>query len=186
MICLNHIDLNQDYIFSQEIDEDVTKPRITTSFLKFPKGSEFGKNLINEANKIINNKKMIKWGIIGPWFLADQVKKYNLENFAWDYKNTCQISWCNAKNFIKKSEFDNTQPFLHLFSEMWKSYKLNKNHFYKNGIYGELLKKYQIENLSHELDFTFSFNIFYTFKDRYHNYIKYYIKHPRRIFIKNN
>lgn len=75
MVCLNHIDLNQNYIFSQEIDEDETKPRITTSFLKFPKGSGFGKNLINEANKIINNKKIIEWGIIGPWFLADQIKK---------------------------------------------------------------------------------------------------------------
>lgn len=182
MICLNHIDLNQDYIFSQEIDEDVTKPRITTSFLKFPKGSEFGKNLINEANKIINNKKMIKWGIIGPWFLAEQVKIHNLEHFAWDYKDTCQIPWCNAKDFIKsKVEFDETKPFLHLYSEMWRSYALNKNHFYNNGIYGKLLKKHQIENLINELDFTFSF------KDKYHIIfsILYYIKYPRRIFIKN-
>lgn len=76
MICLNYIDLNQDYIFSQEIDEDETKPRITTSFLKFPQYSDFGKNLIQEANKIINNQKIIEWGVIGPWFLANQVKKW--------------------------------------------------------------------------------------------------------------
>ncbi|MFG5091995.1 glycosyltransferase [Campylobacter lari] len=142
MICLNHIDLSQDYIFSQEVDEDETKPRITTSLLKFPKNSEFGKNLIIEAEKIINNQKLIKWGVIGPWFLEDWVKKCNLEHFAWDYKKTCQISYLKAKNFIDSSKnIDTTQPFLHLFSEIWRTYKLNKNYFYKNGIYGKLLKK---------------------------------------------
>lgn len=106
MICLNHIDLNQEYIFSQEVDEDETKARITTSFLKFPKGSKFGKNLIDEAKKIINHKKCIKWGLIGPNFLAKEVQKYDFEEFIWDYKKTCQISWCKAKDFVKKSEFD--------------------------------------------------------------------------------
>lgn len=99
---------------------------------------------------------------------------------------THQIPWCNVKDFIKKSEFDKTQPFLHLYSEMWRSHKLNKNHFYKYGIYGELLKKHQIDILAKEIDFTFSF------KDKYHiifsmlYHTNYYIKHPRRIFIKSN
>ncbi|EAL5964128.1 hypothetical protein DSN88_09270, partial [Campylobacter jejuni] len=163
MVCLNHVDLIQEYIFTQEIDKDEAKPRITTSFLKFPKNSDFGKNLIQEAKKIIDDKKIIPWGVIGPWFLAEQVKKYNLEKFAWDYKKTCQISWCNVKFFLDDNVFiDINQPFLHLYSEMWRRYALNKNYFYNNGIYGILLKKHQIENLINKLDFTFSF------KDKYH------------------
>ncbi|WP_139452887.1 glycosyltransferase [Campylobacter armoricus] len=186
MICLNYLDLNQEYVFSQEIDEDETKPRITTSFLKFPQYSDFGKNLIQEANKIINNQKIIEWGAIGPWFLANQVKKMGLESFAWDYKMTCQISYLEAKNFIDPNKnIDTTQPFLHLFSEIWNTYHINKNHFYKKGIYADLLKKHEIMDLTKKLDFEFSF------KDKYYPlfsilfYAKYYIKHPRRIFIKN-
>lgn len=81
MICLNYIDLNEEYIFTQEVDEDNKKSRITTSFLKFSRYSDFGKNLIQEAEKIINKRKKISWGVIGPWFLADHVKKCGLENF---------------------------------------------------------------------------------------------------------
>lgn len=102
-------------------------------------------------------------------FSGSSKKKYNLEYFSWDYKDTCQIPYLKVKYFINsKTKLDETKPFLHLFSEMWRSYALNKNHFYNNSIYGKLLKKHQIENLINKLDFTFSFkdkiyNIFYTF-----------------------
>ncbi|MBM0636721.1 hypothetical protein LNU06_03595 [Campylobacter sp. VicNov18] len=148
MVCLNYGDLKQEYIFSQEIDEDENKPRITTSFLKFPKNSEFGKNLVQESQKIIAGRKIVPWGIIGPWFLAKQVKKHNLENFAWDYKQTCQIPWSKTKDFINKNAiFDATRPFMHLFAETWRANKMDKNYFYKEGIYANLLAKYQIYDL---------------------------------------
>lgn len=59
MICLNYIDLNEEYIFTQEVDEDNKKSRITTSFLKFSRYSDFGKNLIQEKQKksLIKEKK---------------------------------------------------------------------------------------------------------------------------------
>ncbi|KQK49808.1 hypothetical protein APV25_00325 [Campylobacter jejuni] len=154
MVCLNHMDLSQEYIFTQEIDKDETKPRITTSFLKFPKNSDFGKNLIQEAKKIIDNKKIIPWGVIGPWFLAEQVEKWDLGKYKWDYKQTCQIPWYKVKNFIDKGQvFDEGRPCLHLFSEMWKTNKMNKNLFYRNGIYGSLLTKYYINDLLDTIDY---------------------------------
>ncbi|HEF7225703.1 TPA: hypothetical protein SAY82_001793, partial [Campylobacter jejuni] len=164
MVCLNHMDLSQEYIFTQEIDKDETKPRITTSFLKFPKNSDFGKNLIQEAKKIIDNKKIIPWGVIGPWFLAEQVEKWNLGKYKWDYKQTCQIPWYKVKNFIDKGQvFDAGRPCLHLFSEMWKTYDLNKNHFYQHGVYGFLLQKYNIFTLCLKLNYNFNFY------DKYHD-----------------
>ncbi|MCV3346541.1 glycosyltransferase [Campylobacter lari] len=185
MICLNYIDLNEEYIFTQEVDEDNTKSRITTSFLKFPQYSDFGKSLIQETEKIINKRKQIPWGIIGPWFLADCVKKCGLENFAWDYKRTCQISWCNAKNFLdNNASIDTSQPFLHLFSEMWRTHNLNKNFLYKKGIYGKLLKKHKIEDLIEKLDYQPSFKDKYYFLSVIYPNIKYYICHPKRIFKK--
>ncbi|EAI9065372.1 hypothetical protein LZB68_06010 [Campylobacter lari] len=184
MICLNYIDLNQEYIFSQELDEEKNTSRITTSFLKFPKNSEFGKDLITQAKKIINNQKLIKWGIIGPNFLAKEVSKYNLENYFWDYKKTCQVSHLQSKKFIKEIHLDENQPFLHLFSEMWRIYNLNKNYFYKKGIYGKLLKKHKIEDLIEKLDYQPSFKDKYYFLSVIYPTIKYYICHPKRIFKK--
>jgi len=154
MVCLKYTDLSQEYIFSQEIDKDETKPRVTTSFLKFPKNSNFGKSLIQEAEKIVDNRKIIPWGIIGPWFLADEVKKWNLEKYAWDYKQTCQISCFKIKDFIsKRKKIDETRPFLHLFSDMWRAKKMDKNLLYKDGIYGSLLAKHHIDKLLNDIDY---------------------------------
>ncbi|EGG1139979.1 hypothetical protein IDD79_000729, partial [Campylobacter jejuni] len=152
MICLNYIDLNEEYIFTQEVDEDNKKSRITTSFLKFSRYSDFGKNLIQEAEKIINKRKKISWGVIGPWFLADHVKKCGLENFVWDYKRTCQIPWCNVKIFLDNTSIDISQPFLHLFSEMWRLNNMEKNTFHQMGVYGQLLKKHEIEKLYNQIN----------------------------------
>lgn len=64
-------------------------------------------------------------------------------------KKTCQILWERAKEFIQENVvLDANQPFIHLFSEMWRLYEMNKNYFYKNGIYAYLLKKYEIKNLT--------------------------------------
>ncbi|HEF6131454.1 TPA: hypothetical protein R8N59_000240 [Campylobacter jejuni] len=190
MVCLNHMDLSQEYIFNQETDENGIE-RITNSFLKFPKNSDFGKNLIQEAKKIIDNKKIIPWGVIGPWFLAEQVEKWNLGKYKWDYKQTCQIPWYKVKNFTDKGQvFDEGRPCLHLFSEMWRTYNLNKNHFYQHGIYGFLLQKYNIFTLCLKLNYNFNFY------DKYHdkflllanikNKVIFYLRHPKKLFKKNN
>ncbi|EAI1734046.1 hypothetical protein E1D40_09035, partial [Campylobacter coli] len=121
MVCLNFYDYKQDYIFNSEFAKN-NEQAITNSFLKFPKQSEFGKLLIEEAKKIVDDNKIIPWGIIGPWFLAKWVKEYDLEKHALDYKDTCQISCGNTRDFIDKKIFDENRLCLHLFSEMWRIY----------------------------------------------------------------
>ncbi|WP_257936061.1 hypothetical protein UPTC15629_1300 [Campylobacter lari] len=176
MICLNYIDLNQEYIFSQELDEEKNTSRITTSFLKFPKNSEFGKDLIMQAEKIINNQKLIKWGVIGPDFLAKEVSKYNLENYFWDYKKTCQISWFEANKFVLNNTYlDNSMFCLHLFSEMWRINHMKKDAIYfKGSIYSILIKKYNIEELTKQLNYKINFYNKYIYK--YIFYIQNFIK----------
>lgn len=157
MVCLNHMDLSQEYIFNQETDENGIE-RITNSFLKFPKNSDFGKNLIQEAKKIIDNKKIIPWGVIGPNFLDKLVKENKLEKYALDYKDTCQVPYYKVFDFINKDKnIDENRLCLHLFSEMWRKNNINKNYFYKDGIYTKLLRKYNVKNLSIELGFKNSF-----------------------------
>ncbi|WP_199768139.1 MULTISPECIES: hypothetical protein [unclassified Helicobacter] len=177
MVCLNFYDFSQEeYIFSQEIDLDQTMPRVTNSLVKFPKNSSFGKQLILEAENIINHRKRVPWAIIGPSFLAKQVKQSNLERYNWDYRKTCQISWGRAKDFIKTHKFDRSQPFLHLYSEMWNTYMMNRNYFYKNNIYGELLEKHEIKKLAHQINFNF------TFKDKLPNFLYHYLRWLQKPF----
>ncbi|MBK1972190.1 hypothetical protein [Campylobacter sp. TTU_617] len=53
MICLNAFDFNtKKYLFIKEIDGDINQQKITTSSIKFPQQSLFGKELINEAKNL--------------------------------------------------------------------------------------------------------------------------------------
>ncbi|EEU7945053.1 hypothetical protein HDM63_001719, partial [Campylobacter coli] len=184
MVCLNFYDYKQDYIFNSEFAKN-NEQAITNSFLKFPKQSEFGKLLIEEAKKIVDDNKIIPWGIIGPWFLAKWVKEYDLEKHALDYKDTCQISCGNTRDFIDKKIFDENRLCLHLFSEMWRIYKMNKNHFYKSCIYGFLLQKHNILDLCLKLNYNLSFcdkhyDKFLPFIN-IKNKIRFYFRHPKKI-----
>ena len=166
MVCLNFYDFSQeDYIFSQEMERGASHSRITTSLIKFPKNSDFGKQLIREAENTIDHRKEVPWGIIGPNFLAKQVKQSNLEKYSWDYQKTCQIPWEHTRDFLKTDRFDNSQPFLHLFSEMWNIYGMNKNRFYDYGIYGNLLQKHNIKELVNAIDLTFNFTLKYRIRN---------------------
>lgn len=192
MVCLKYFNYDEkEYIFSKEIDYDPNISRVTTSLLKIPKQSAFGELLINEAKKIVNNRKNIPWGVIGPTFLAKLVEENKLENYAINYQETCQIPWCKVADFVKKNiSFDENRLCLHLFSEAWRANNINKNHFYKNGIYAELLKKHEVAELIKKLGYKINIqDRYYKFFDALKNYkaqLRFYLRHPKKIFRKKN
>ncbi|WP_415858853.1 hypothetical protein [Campylobacter molothri] len=69
---------------------------------------------------------------------------------------------------------------------MWNTYEMNKNCFYKNGIYACLLKKYSINTLILDIGYKL------TLKDRFYIGIKifeklrFYLRHPKKLFKKDN
>lgn len=168
MICLNYFDFNtKEYLFIKEIDDDINKQRITTSLIKYPQQSLFGKELINKANKLINDQKIVPWGIIGPSFLAKMCQNFSYEKYAQDYLFACQIPWSQSKKFIhKKADIDWNMPCLHLFTEMWRTYEMDKNCFYIQGIYATLLKKYDMKNFTKELNFKTNHELFIKIKNK--------------------
>ncbi|WP_224328570.1 hypothetical protein, partial [Campylobacter canadensis] len=192
MVCLKYFNYDEKgYIFSKEIDDNPNISRVTTSLLKVPKQSAFAKLLIDEAKKIIADKKIIPWGIIGPNFLAQLVKENKLEDYAIDYKESCQIPWYKAADFVKNNiSFDENRLCLHLFSEMWRTNNINKNCFYKHGIYADLLKKHNIKEFLKKLDYKISFYdknyIFISLLINIKNKIRFYFRHPKKIFRINN
>ncbi|WP_410002920.1 glycosyltransferase [Campylobacter volucris] len=154
MVCLNYFDFNKyDYIFNSESEINLKNQRITTSLLKFPKGSKLGEILLIEAKNIIKDNKLVEWGCIGPRFLSKWVKNLNLDICVLDYKKTCQVLWQDSRNFLSDNIYvDETQPFLHLFSQMWKKYNMDKENLNSSGIYGKLLRKYKVKEILDDLN----------------------------------
>lgn len=149
---------DKPYIINKEMSyngQDV----ITTSLLRFPKDSLFGEKLIKEAEKIIDNRKQVPWGCIGPQFLQKICKQENLEKEALDYRESCQINWFETEKFVlKNQEIDYSRFCLHLFTEMWRTKDMLKDASYdKNSIYERLLAKHDIKNLLKQVGYSVSF-----------------------------
>ncbi len=169
MVCLNNNSsiAQKDYIIIQEavntrdVDVNIISPitHITTSLLKFPPNSDFGNKLISQSQEIVNDRKKVPWGIIGPAFLQKIVTECKFEKKALDYKQTCQISWFEVDKFVLDNvSLDNNMFCLHLFSEMWRINHMRKDARYnKNSIYALLLKKHNIEELLKQLGYIISF-----------------------------
>lgn len=64
-------------------------------------------------------------------------------------------------------------PCLHLFTEMWRIYKMDKNYFYKQGVYATLLKKYDMKNFTKELNFKTNKWLFIKIKNKINKLINF-------------
>lgn len=186
MVCLNNFDMDSDYLFIKEKIKDGNEyyEQITTSMMKFPAGSEFGGYLITESEKLIDNRRIIPWGIIGPEFLNQICIEKGLEKYALNYKEACQISYYEVEKFIFKNvEFDSNQKCLHLYNEMWRGVGINKNNKYNNkSIYEKLKNKYNVYKILNDLNIKSTKNYLDILKILYRfSKLRVYIRNPKKI-----
>ena len=106
----------------------------------------FGRDsLIEKAKKIALEfpKKDIYWGEIGPQLLTNLISKnvdHDFNIFPPEFANNYDY-WNCPKVFLKKQYADppKNAAFIHLYNEMWKRKKIDKNKIYsKETFYGKL------------------------------------------------
>lgn len=136
---------NLPFLFVSETDKYSNFARITTCVLKLPRASSFGERLIQETKRVINGRKHVPWGCIGPDFLDRMVRSFGLQHFTLAWQESSQIPYFEAERFIiGNTSLDSSRPLLHLYLEMWRQNCFNKRYFYKTGVVGELLQKYHV------------------------------------------
>ncbi|WP_336608953.1 hypothetical protein [Campylobacter sp. RM12635] len=186
MVCLNYFNIDSDYLFIKEKIKNGNEyyEQITTSMMKFPAGSEFGEYLITESEKLISNRKVIPWGIIGPEFLNKACIEKDLEQYALGYLEACQISYYEVEKFVlKNTNLDISQKCLHLYNEMWRGIGINKNNIYnKNSIYEKLKNKYRVYEILDDLNLKSTKNYLEILKILWKfSKIRVYVRNPKRI-----
>ncbi|WP_267523386.1 hypothetical protein [Campylobacter sp. MG1] len=189
MICLNNFSMDNDFIIIKEKlkNKDKFYQSITTSLLKFPKNSEFGKYLIKESEKLIDNRKVIPWGIIGPVFLNDACIKFGLDKIALDYKETCQVSCYEVEKFIFSKNIDFNAKCIHFYNEMLKWAKIDKNNrYFDYSIYEQLKNKYNIYPILEDLNIKCNIKHIDIIKIKWRfSKLRKYIRHPKLLIYKN-
>ncbi len=167
VICLKPFNFESEYVLSSSFEGKWGEPACTC-VMKMPKNSDLSKFLVNSCED--KNLSEIKYGEIGPHLLQGAVKKLNLENYVVSYEKFCPITWRavdkivyqkDKPNFKKtiKSVKDLIRPLIyphtkigkvtnnsyaiHLWNEIWRQNKLNKNErYHENCLYEQLKAKY--------------------------------------------
>ena len=160
LICTKFFKFDTPYVISTEPLNN--KNTITSSFLKFPKGSQAALSAINiqkEHKKKILNGEM-GWGS-GPKTVKHIVKEFQLYKYILPWKCTCSCDWNlfptiidpNIKKQNPKYSYviDNINDIpdemvgIHLWNEMWRRNNLDKNGtFHPDSLYEQYKKKHNI------------------------------------------
>jgi len=150
VICLAPFNFNQEYVFAQEAYNDKFKNieinKIASCVIKTPKKSKIMDYCYNESTSKDTNK--LKWGEIGPNLLTKAVSKFGLQNYVTNTKAFCPVPWTHFLALIS-DKLDNEainkilkkSHAIHLWNELWRQNKIDKNGNYPPNSIFELLKK---------------------------------------------
>ena len=154
LICVKKINLSGPYVFSSEPDKNYEKSRINAGLIKLPKNSE----VANEGIEIIKKCKnsivsgQIKWSS-GPETVKKLVEKYNLEKYVLNWEGISSCYWEDYESIINVKckrnkliincmrDIPDTMYAIHLWNEVWRRNKLNKDGKYPDDCLYEELKK---------------------------------------------
>jgi len=148
VVCIDAFNLSNDYVFATERDH-TSQAHITSCVIKVPQNSMLMEQCYLESKQL--DPIDIKWGMIGPNFLGQRVKKMGLEKYAVDPDVFCPINWMDFQTLInkehppmKKNRVGNIKA-IHLWNEMWRIHGIDKNaQFSPDCIYEQFKAVYSV------------------------------------------
>lgn len=144
LLCLQHLDLDEEYLFASEyVDKEGKMETITSCIIKAPKNSLMMQQNYEYCEKI--DKTHIVWGQIGPALLNNSVSTHNLQNFVKKAEVFCPIHHALSQKFVSPNSILNLSNSycVHLWNDMWKREKREKNNQYDpESFYEQMKRKY--------------------------------------------
>jgi mannosyltransferase OCH1-like enzyme len=140
-VCLQPFDFSDEYVFSSEINHK-GREVVNNGAIKAPAGSD----LMAYAWEVCQSKNtaQLLWGEVGPKLFAEGVRKFGLEKYIRSYRTFCPLDWQKWRNLIKPGlelSFDERTYAIHLWNEMWRLARQDKNAEYHSSCVYEKLKR---------------------------------------------
>lgn len=165
VICLKPFDFTAEYVIASTWEGEWGSPA-TNCVLKIPKQSELAVFLDDESRQ--KDPKHLQFGDIGPHLVQTAVAKFNLSDRVVSHQTFCPISWRSvqqkiayldqpltvqhamqtAKRWVRSLRYPNrhanrvtTESYaIHLWNEIWRQERLDKNATYHRHCWYERLK----------------------------------------------
>ena len=139
-ICIKAFDFEEPYVFSSTLQNKLEIVNI--GVIKAPIGS----NVVKYAFDVCMAKDPTKiaWGETGPELFRESVKLHDLEKYAKNYMVFCPYNYKDFNKLTEPNEKINSLSYaIHLFNEMWRRNKIDKNKKYDDtSVYQTLINKY--------------------------------------------
>lgn len=138
VVALKPFDFEDSNVFGSENDPNGQKKFVSTCVLKLDKS--IATSLYSTAIQRSADRTKLEWGQIGPKLVTEFVQSFNILP-----SNTfCPINWFDVDHFLDPKmticyNFENSYA-IHLWNEMWRRKKLDKNAVYQSGCLYEKLK----------------------------------------------
>ena len=158
LVCVKPFKLEQPYVISSEPLPDYSDLHINAGLLKFPKGSKEAMGGVVYQRQIKDDilSGKIEWSG-GPLCVKKIVEKYKLDKYVLPWRAICNSSYEDMPSIInphfkphpnvisKITEIPDEMICIHLWNELWRRNKLNKNGTYHaDSIFEHLKKKHNL------------------------------------------
>jgi len=148
VVCLRPFDFPDEYVVSSQKSD--TGDVANVGALKAPQGSE----AMAYAWNVCQTKRRDKlvWGEIGPVLMREIVQKYRLDKYQKPYYIFCPIHFSDWDKVLRPyvAALPEGAYAIHLWNEMWRLEKQDKNGVYHRAcIYEQLKAKYLTRSLAH-------------------------------------
>jgi len=145
VVCLRPFDFPEMNVFcSEDIPPFGTgNHHIGSCVIKFPMGSILAKEMFETC--MLKDRENLKWGQVGPQLVQNNVIKFKMEFFVKKPEVFCPIPGCDWWKYTTLSplEFGEEVYAAHLWNEMWRRAKADKNATYhENSFYEKMKKRY--------------------------------------------
>lgn len=147
-ICLKYFNIPTEYCFATEyLSENDQTNVYNICNLKAPPRAEILQDCLNVIIKLRKTLKIIPWGAFGIRLFKEIIKNYDVPS---SYKKPptafCPIGWYEIKELIGSNMLEtiiHSSFSIHLFNDMWRRNKMDKNLIYPpTSLYEKLKKMY--------------------------------------------
>lgn len=146
-ICVKPYDFDQEYVIMQEKLRDSNAGKIANGVIKCPATAPVMGYCYENAHKLIQDPKNLKWGDTGPTLLSEAVKKFSLKEYVVPSNFFSPVSYIDIPDLFTAKQIPDEAYSIHLFNEGWKSRSISKNGIYpKKSLYELIKKKYRVKN----------------------------------------
>lgn len=149
VVCLRPFDFESDYVFGRNRTQDPSKS-IASAVIKAPVGCELTQFCYDRSLELAKDLDKLKWAEVGPRLLSQGVMNFGLTKYALPCSSFSPIDWWNCGDLISGRLVTRMKTSVilrkgvyavHLWNEIWRREKLDKNATYHSRCLYETWKR---------------------------------------------